>query len=111
LKQQFTGADFALVDQAGERDRVAAAILFKSHDLLSGMHRLIMLVDHHVDDLGIRADGFGRDRYDFVDELTLLGVREPCGYVRLNEWQGDFSFSYCYFRRAIRSLSPAAPSV
>jgi hypothetical protein len=32
--EQFTGADFALADQAGERDRVILAIFFKSHDFL-----------------------------------------------------------------------------
>jgi hypothetical protein len=32
--EQFTGADFALADQVGERDRVIAAIFFKSHDFL-----------------------------------------------------------------------------
>ena len=35
-----------------------------------------MLVDHHINDLGIRADGFGRDRDDFVDEPTLLGAND-----------------------------------
>jgi hypothetical protein len=44
--EQFTGTDFALADQASERDRVAAAIFFKSHNLLSGMHRLMEFLDH-----------------------------------------------------------------
>ena len=42
-----------------------------------------MLMDHHVNDLGIRANGFGCDRDDFVDELTFPGVREARGNVRL----------------------------
>jgi hypothetical protein len=44
--EQFTGTEFALADQASERDRVAATIFFKSHDLLSGMHRLMEFLDH-----------------------------------------------------------------
>jgi hypothetical protein len=32
--EQFTGTDFALADQASERDRVESAIFFKSRDLL-----------------------------------------------------------------------------
>jgi hypothetical protein len=45
-------------------------------------------MDHHVDDLGVRADGLGCDRNDFVNELTFPGVREARGYMRLNEWHG-----------------------
>jgi hypothetical protein len=44
--EQFTGTDFTLADEASERDRVVAAILFKSHDLLSGVHRLMEFLDH-----------------------------------------------------------------